>query len=452
LLNSVLGQAQPGDVNTHAELNALATTVDQLMTLAATPAGQALPSTPGLTPETLAQLGLTGVTADNLAVILAAIAASADNGSGIDSLAELQALVDAAITSYTNSLNAIGAYAGTSSLPAGSTTPSVSQYTDAGVVLTNTSVSQQTLVDAVNSVLATSVVTAADVNTTAQIQQIVNAYVKILGEANGATADATPGSDPTVDDYTLIGVDLGVAATNVNALSLLNDIVGTKSTSEVDSVSKLDTIADIVDRLMAVASGKISAADSTLTLTELQSIGLTDSSGNIAVILSAIAASHDSGVEVSTLSGLKTIAALPVILIDPIASDDLLNIAEAGLPLVITGSVTNVADGTAIKISINSKDYFAQVNNQEWTVNIPQADVSSLTLSSYSVTALVEKFTQPYTQTRVLATDLTAPALAITMIANDAASLGKFDAVELANLSAATPLPLTISGTTDIRC
>jgi hypothetical protein len=74
------------------------------------------------------------------------------------------------------------------------------------------------------------------------------------------------------------------------------------------------------------------------------------------------------------------------------------------------------------------------VNNQEWTVNIPQADVYSLTLSSYSVTALVEKFTQPYTQTRVLATDLTAPALAITMIANDAASLGKFDAVELANL------------------
>jgi hypothetical protein len=92
LLNDIVGASQRTDVDTVGEIENLARIANAIQQIAA---GQT-PS-PALTVDDLAKIGLdtTGVTANNLLTLLAAIAAQDDTGSDTDSLAKLQALVDA---------------------------------------------------------------------------------------------------------------------------------------------------------------------------------------------------------------------------------------------------------------------------------------------------------------------------------------------------------------------
>jgi hypothetical protein len=95
LLNDVVDGKTSSDVDSPSKLAALANTVSDIF---ATAAGEAPASV--LTVDRLAALGLTGVTAENLNAILAAIAATATDGSGVDTLAELQAVIAAGISTY----------------------------------------------------------------------------------------------------------------------------------------------------------------------------------------------------------------------------------------------------------------------------------------------------------------------------------------------------------------
>jgi hypothetical protein len=87
LLNDIVGASQFSDVDSVAKLNDLARIANAIQAIAADPATV-------LTVENYAQIGLSGVSANNLASVRAAIAAQANNGSATDSLAKLQTLID----------------------------------------------------------------------------------------------------------------------------------------------------------------------------------------------------------------------------------------------------------------------------------------------------------------------------------------------------------------------
>ena len=91
LLGSVIDAKSITAVDTAAELQALADAVQAVMTTAAG-------GTPSVTQAQLELLGITGVTADNLAAITQAIANTADNGSEVSSLSALQAAATTAAT------------------------------------------------------------------------------------------------------------------------------------------------------------------------------------------------------------------------------------------------------------------------------------------------------------------------------------------------------------------
>ena len=130
---SLFNQLIAGDgfaaVDTIAERATYVALIDKLLALAAVTPPAALPN-PTLTATDLAALGITGVTTSpnggNIAAILAGLAASANDGTGVDSVAKIQAIANAAIAGQA-SLATIAGYTGSQ------TAPAVTDYSAAGI-------------------------------------------------------------------------------------------------------------------------------------------------------------------------------------------------------------------------------------------------------------------------------------------------------------------------------
>ena len=285
LLDDVLANKSAVDVDTIAEINALALAVNAVMTSAA--GGVAV------TLAQLALLGVTNVTTENLANVQAAIAATPDSGTSVNTLASLQAIVSTAA-----SLTTLGNYAANGA----STAPALTDYTQIAV----TGVSATNLVS-VNS--AVDALAAADVATKAQVQNVVDAYTKILAEANGAAVDATPTSNPLAGDYAAIGANIGLAATNNFTLTLLNDVVGGLTSTAVDTVAELNALAAVVSKVMASAAG----AAAGLSVADFASLGVATAGAGAVTSVNAAAVSEALSQvggqnKVDTLAELQTLA------------------------------------------------------------------------------------------------------------------------------------------------
>ena len=212
-----MGAAQKADVDTVGEINELARIANVIQTVAA----NGTPN-PALTAEDLAKIGLSGVTADNLPAVLAAIAVQTNDGTATDSLSELQGILNTAIAAYDTAIDKIADYAET-----GAVAPATTDYAAAGV----TGVSSANLAainDAINSqngadnTLGT-VDDRGDADSAAEVQAIVNAYNKIITAADGN--DSNVPTQPTAADYAAIGV---TGVTEASA-ALLSDVVNGKS-------------------------------------------------------------------------------------------------------------------------------------------------------------------------------------------------------------------------------
>ncbi|MEY2661015.1 MAG: hypothetical protein RLZZ123_2187, partial [Pseudomonadota bacterium] len=194
------------------------------------------------------------------------------------------------------------------------TPPTLANYTTLGVTgVTSTNLA------AINS--AIDALDASKVDSKAKVQTVVDAYVKILAEANGSAADLTPGTNPATEDYATIGVTLGFSANKVyetNELSLLNDVIGSLSTTAVDTVAEINAIAAVVVKVMTLAAGptaNMPALTTPLTVSDLVLIGLPNSGAgavsdsNIAAIQSALSALSDNGgqLKVDTFGELKAL-------------------------------------------------------------------------------------------------------------------------------------------------
>ncbi|MDP4300757.1 hypothetical protein [Leptothrix discophora] len=266
LLNEVVGSKAAAGVDTVRELNDIAAAVDHVMKLAA---GD---TTAKVTSADLGQLGISAVTNEltseaRFQDLWTAIAATDDQGSGVDTLDEIRALVTTRLGTIgpSEALATLRSYAdGSGSAPL----PAV--YDAAGVKNVGT-----VNVDAVNSAVAAR--TASDLSTVAAVQHLVDVYEQIRVAANGpGGADA---ADLTAPDFRDIGVNLGVleqgtAEHVARAIGLYNEVIEQQVFDGVNAVSDLNGLAVQVGKVFNTISG--TAAANPLTYPDLVAMGVLD--------------------------------------------------------------------------------------------------------------------------------------------------------------------------------
>jgi hypothetical protein len=132
----------------------------------------------------------------------------------------------------------------------------------------------------------------------------------------------------------------------------------------------------------------------------------------------------------------------PTIAIDPdIAGDGVLNIAEQGEDLIITGT-TDAEDGQEVTVTVADETYTSTASGGAWSVNIPSGDLTALSDDdTVTVEATVEDAAGNPANTPAIATfdtDFTGPNITIDDVSGD-------NQIGLADVQG----DLEITGTTD---
>ncbi|WP_316390365.1 Ig-like domain-containing protein [Enterobacter hormaechei] len=112
---------------------------------------------------------------------------------------------------------------------------------------------------------------------------------------------------------------------------------------------------------------------------------------------------------------------VPQITFNIAAGDDIVNIAEHGQALIVTGKVTGAQAGDVITLTLNGKDYTAMLDGAgNWSVGVPAADVGALANGDQTISAtLTDKAGNSTSTTHAFDVSLTAPVIAITTLAVD---------------------------------
>ncbi|AVF34397.1 Ig-like domain-containing protein [Rahnella sikkimica] len=243
---------------------------------------------------------------------------------------------------------------------------------------------------------------------------------------NGASASGSLLVDvtaPVVTVNTVAGDDVLNTAEHGQAQVITGGSTGTVPGNVVTLVIDGHTYSTVVD-----ASGNWSIGVPVSVIQGLASgdttfaVSITDSAGNTG--------SRDHVITVNTNAVSLSI--------DTIAQDDIINAAEKGTSLTITGGSDMLVSGTEVTVMLNGKSYTASVDaTGHWTLSVPAADMAAITDGNYSVTASASDATgNPANATHNVVVDTTPPALLI----NPVTASGMLNAVELGQ-------PLTLSGT-----
>ncbi|EFA7768007.1 Ig-like domain-containing protein, partial [Escherichia coli O157:H7] len=130
--------------------------------------------------------------------------------------------------------------------------------------------------------------------------------------------------------------------------------------------------------------------------------------------------SNVNGNSATTTHAYSVDASAPTVTINTIAGDDILNAAEAGAALTITGSSTAEA-GQTVTVTLNGTNYTGTVQTDgSWSVSVPSADLSTLTASNYTVNAAVsDKAGNPASVNHNLTVDTSVPVVTINTVAGD---------------------------------
>ena len=114
---------------------------------------------------------------------------------------------------------------------------------------------------------------------------------------------------------------------------------------------------------------------------------------------------------------------VPQITFNSVTGDDIVNIAEHGQALIVTGKVTGAQAGDVITLTLtlNGKDYTAMLDGAgNWSVGVPAADVGALANGDQTISAtLTDKAGNSTSATHAFDVSLTAPVIAINTLAVD---------------------------------
>ncbi|KZP67316.1 type 1 secretion target domain-containng protein, partial [Enterobacter cloacae subsp. dissolvens] len=154
----------------------------------------------------------------------------------------------------------------------------------------------------------------------------------------------------------------------------------------------------------------------TLDVPAADMAGITD--GSAAVTASV---SDKAGNPVSAGSSVLVDTTVPQISFNIVAGDDVVNIAEHGQALIVSGKVTGAQAGDVITLSLNGKEYTAMLDaSGSWSVGVPATDVGALVNGEQTISAtLTDKAGNSTTATHEFDVSLTAPVVAINTLAVD---------------------------------
>ncbi|MDT7520759.1 Ig-like domain-containing protein [Rhodoferax sp. TBRC 17660] len=430
LLGSVIDGKNKVDADTVSEIKALALASNAVLEAAASANGASLSM------AQLEQLGIKGVTADNLAAVRQAIADSADDGSAINSLSKLQSVVSATTTQVASVLTGLQSYSGAN----GQSAPTTQTYKDLAV----------TGVDAGNIASindALKGLPGANKDTAAEVQGIVDAYRKVLAVADAVAGNTDAANLPSLADYGKIGVS---EVTTVTQAALLGSVIDAKNLAAVDSVAELRALADAAQAVLTAAALP-AGGTSTLSKAQLELLGIKDvTDNNLAVVRQAIANSADDGSAINSLSKLQTLvsgaafSASDVQLSNDTGSFSTDYVTTVNNQTISAKLSTVISAGDTLEGSVNSGATWEKINSM---VTDRAITWTGVTLNS-GVNNIVFRLTkqdgsQYLSSAQTYTLDNTAPA-APTLVLDAASDTGSSNSDRITN--DATP---TISGTAE---
>ncbi|MDC8876164.1 Ig-like domain-containing protein [Escherichia coli] len=217
-----------------------------------------------------------------------------------------------------------------------------------------------------------------------------------------------------------VTVDLAAVAITINTLSG-DDVINAVEKGETLVVSGSTSGVEAGQTVTVTFGGKnytttVEANGSwTVNVPPADLAALPDGAGNVQASVSNI-----NGNSAQADRAYSVDATAPLITINTIASDDTLNVSEAGAGITISGTTTAQA-GQTLTVTLNNNTYQTTIlADGTWSVNVPATDLSGLTASSYTVTATVsDKASNPASADHALAVDVTAPDLTINTVAGD---------------------------------
>ncbi|HCD4263573.1 TPA: Ig-like domain-containing protein [Enterobacter hormaechei] len=144
--------------------------------------------------------------------------------------------------------------------------------------------------------------------------------------------------------------------------------------------------------------------------------GIADGSAAVTVTVS-----DKAGNPASAGASVLVDTTVPQIIFNIVAGDDIVNIAEHGQALIVTGKVTGAQAGDVITLTLNGKDYTAMMDaSGNWSVGVPATDVGALANGDQTISAtLTDKAGNSTSATHAFDVSLTAPVIAINTLAVD---------------------------------
>ncbi|MFH7802206.1 Ig-like domain-containing protein [Enterobacter cloacae] len=283
--------------------------------------------------------------------------------------------------------------------------------------------------------------------TTSNVEAGQTVTITFAGKTYTTTVDANGDWTCTVPSADLSGLKDGDASVQVSVTNVNGNAASSAQEFSVDTTAPTVTINTISnDNMLNAAeaaqdltlSGTSTAeAGQTVTVTfngntytaQVQAdgswtldvpaadmAGITD--GSAAVTASV---SDKAGNPVSAGSSVLVDTTVPQISFNIVAGDDVVNIAEHGQALIVSGKVTGAQAGDVITLSLNGKDYTAMLDaSGSWSVGVPATDVGALVNGDQTISAtLTDKAGNSTTATHKFDVSLTAPVVAINTLAVD---------------------------------
>ena len=232
------------------------------------------------------------------------------------------------------------------------------------------------------------------------------------------TGDSTAGNPITISHD--VTVDLATVAISINAIAS-DDVINAAEKGLDLVLSGATTNVEAGQTVTLSMGGKIYTAQVdadgnwTATVPAADLAGLKDGDASVQVSVTNV-----NGNSASAGREYSVDATAPSVTINTLATDDILNAAEAQSDLIVSGTSTAEA-GQTVTVSLNGKDYTATVGSDgNWTLNVPAADLAGLADGSVTVTASVsDKAGNPASVDHNLTVDMTVPEVTISTIAGD---------------------------------
>ncbi|HAS1030009.1 TPA: Ig-like domain-containing protein [Enterobacter cloacae] len=232
------------------------------------------------------------------------------------------------------------------------------------------------------------------------------------------TGDSTAGNPITISHD--VTVDLATVAISINAIAS-DDVINAAEKGLDLVLSGATTNVEAEQTVTLSMGGKIYTAQVdadgnwTATVPAADLAGLKDGDASVQVSVTNV-----NGNSASAGREYSVDATAPSVTINTLATDDILNAAEAHSDLTVSGTSTAEA-GQTVTVSLNGQDYTATVGSDgNWTLNVPAADLAALSDGSVTVTASVsDKAGNPASVDHNLTVDVTVPEVTISTIAGD---------------------------------